>query len=86
MCHDYPPDNEREPVVQTTVAAERAGNIHVHDGISATEFVDMRTTRDASLAMPNLILPAIQVNIQAGELPKAEDNGTRYLKIPLNVL
>ena len=86
LCHDYPPDNEREPVVQTTVAAERAGNIHVHDGISATEFVDMRTTRDASLAMPNLILPAIQVNIQAGELPKAEDNGTRYLKIPLNVL
>ena len=86
LCHDYPPDNEREPVVQTTVAAERAGNIHVHDGISATEFVDMRTTRDANLAMPNLILPAIQVNIQAGELPKAEDNGTRYLKIPLNVL
>ena len=86
LCHDYPPDNEREPVVQTTVAAERAGNIHVHDGISATEFVDMRTTRDASLAMPNLILPAIQVNIRAGELPKAEDNGTRYLKIPLNVL
>lgn len=86
LCHDYPPDNGREPVVQTTVAAERAGNIHVHDGISATEFVDMRTTRDANLAMPNLILPAIQVNIQAGELPKAEDNGTRYLKIPLNVL
>ena len=86
LCHDYPPDNEREPVVQTTVAAERAGNIHVHDGISATEFVDMRTTRDANLAMPNLILPAIQVNIRAGELPKAEDNGTRYLKIPLNVL
>ena len=86
LCHDYPPDNEREPVVQTTVAAERAGNIHVHDGISAAEFVKMRTTRDASLAMPNLILPAIQVNIQAGELPKAEDNGTRYLKIPLNVL
>ncbi|AXF85477.1 putative metallo-hydrolase [Ephemeroptericola cinctiostellae] len=86
LCHDYPPNNGREPVVQTTVAAERAGNIHVHDGISATEFVEMRTARDANLAMPNLILPAIQVNIRAGEWPKAEDNGTHYLKIPLNVL
>lgn len=85
MCHDYPPV-DRAPVWQTTVAEERARNIHLHDGISESEFVAMRTRRDATLAMPNLILPSIQINIRAGELPPAEANGTRYLKIPLNAL
>lgn len=85
MCHDYPPTS-RAPAWQTTVADERARNIHLHDGISETEFVAMRNRRDATLAMPNLILPSIQINIRAGELPPAEANGTRYLKIPLNAL
>ena len=85
LCHDYPPAG-REASWVTTVAEQRAGNIHLHDGISEAEFVDMRTTRDASLAMPNLILPSIQLNIRAGELPPAEDNGVHYLKIPLNAL
>lgn len=85
MCHDYPPD-DRAPRWECTVADQRAGNIHVHDGISEDEFVAMRTKRDATLDMPVLILPAVQVNIRAGELPPAEDNGVRYLKIPLNTL
>lgn len=85
MCHDYPPAN-REASWKTTVAEQRAANIHLHDGVSEDEFVAMRTRRDATLAMPNLILPSIQVNIRAGELPPAEANGTRYLKIPLNAL
>ncbi len=85
MCHDYPPEH-RAPAWETTVAAQREGNIHVRDGVSEADFVAMRQKRDATLAMPTLILPAIQVNIRAGELPAAEDNGTRYLKIPLNRL
>lgn len=85
MCHDYPPV-AREASWITTVAEQRARNIHLHDGISEDEFVAMRTARDATLAMPNLILPAIQINIRAGHLPPSEDNGTRYLKIPLNAL
>ncbi|OZI72087.1 MBL fold metallo-hydrolase [Bordetella genomosp. 12] len=85
MCHDYPPAG-RAPAWQTTVAAQRAGNIHVREGISEAEFVAMREKRDATLAMPTLILPAIQVNIRASELPEPEDNGVRYLKIPLNRL
>lgn len=85
MCHDYPPAN-REASWVTTVAEQRAGNIHLHDGVSEDEFVDMRTRRDCTLAMPNLILPSIQINIRAGHLPPADDNGTRYLKIPLNAL
>jgi hypothetical protein len=68
------------------VAEERAGNIHVRDGISEEEFVAMRTRRDATLAMPVLILPAVQVNIRAGALPPPEPNGVSYLKIPLNAL
>ena len=83
MCHDYPPAG-RPAKPNTTVAEERAHNIHLHDGISETEFVAMRTKRDATLDMPTLILPAIQVNIRAGNLPPAEDNGVQYLKIPLN--
>lgn len=85
LCHDYPPEG-REPVAQTTVAAERASNIHVHDGVSEAAFIEMRRARDATLAMPVLILPAIQVNIRAGELPPPEDNGVRYLKLPLDLL
>jgi len=85
MCHDYPP-SQRAPQWETTVGRQRAENIHVHDGISEEQFVAMRTGRDATLAMPTLILPAIQVNIRAGEFPPAEGNGKHYLKIPLNVL
>jgi len=85
MCHDYPP-NQREVAFQTTVAEQRAKNIHVHDGVSEDDFVAMRTRRAATLDMPTLILPAVQVNIRAGELPPKEDNGVAYLKIPLNAL
>ena len=85
MCHDYPP-NGRAVNFETTVAEQRANNIHVHDGISEAQFVDMRTKRDATLAMPVLILPAVQINIRAGELPPKEDNGVSYVKIPLNAL
>ncbi|AHV93766.1 MBL fold metallo-hydrolase [Bordetella holmesii] len=85
MCHDYPPDG-RVAAWETTVAAQRATNIHVHDGVAEADFVAMRQKRDATLPMPTLILPAIQVNIRAGALPDPDDNGTRYLKIPLNRL
>lgn len=85
MCHDYRP-NDRELRYVTTVAEERAQNIHVKDGISEDAFIAMRTQRDAQLAMPNLILPSVQINMRAGQLPEPEDNGTRYLKIPLNAL
>jgi len=85
MCHDYPPDN-RPVRFETTVAEQRQSNIHVHDGVSEDQFVRMRSERDAGLAMPTLLLPSIQVNIRAGELPPAEANGTAYLKIPLNAL
>lgn len=85
MCHDYPP-GDRPVQWESTVAEERAHNIHVHDGISEDEFVAMRTARDTTLGMPVLILPSIQVNIRAGQMPPAEDNGTVYLKIPVNAL
>jgi glyoxylase-like metal-dependent hydrolase (beta-lactamase superfamily II) len=85
MCHDYPPA-DREVAFETTVAEQRAKNIHVHDGVSEEAFVAMRTKRDATLEMPTLILPSVQVNIRAGELPPEEDNGVAYLKIPLNAL
>lgn len=85
VCHDYPPAS-RAAAWQTTVAEQRARNIHVHDGISEDTFVAMRTARDATLSMPTLILPAIQVNVRAGEMPPAEANGVVYLKIPLNAL
>ncbi|WP_070250408.1 MBL fold metallo-hydrolase [Duganella phyllosphaerae] len=83
MCHDYPPAG-REAKWETTVAEQRAHNIHIHDGVTEEQFVEMRTRRDATLPMPVLLLPAIQVNISAGQLPDAEENGVRYLKIPLN--
>jgi glyoxylase-like metal-dependent hydrolase (beta-lactamase superfamily II) len=85
MCHDYPP-TDRPVAYVSTIAEQRAHNIHVHDGVREAEFVAMRTQRDASLEMPVLILPAVQVNIRAGEFAPAEANGTHYLKIPLNVL
>lgn len=85
MCHDYPPAG-REPAWQSTVAEQRASNIHVRDGVGEDEFVAMRERRDATLGMPVLILPSVQVNIRAGELPPKDDNGVAYLRIPLNVL
>jgi glyoxylase-like metal-dependent hydrolase (beta-lactamase superfamily II) len=85
MCHDYPP-NDRPVVFETTVGEQRRKNIHVHDGISETQFVEMRSKRDATLEMPVLILPSVQVNIRAGHLPPAEPNGVSYLKIPMNAL
>ncbi|TXJ02933.1 MAG: MBL fold metallo-hydrolase [Aquabacterium sp.] len=84
MCHDYPPAT-RESQAMCTVADQRQGNIHVRDGISEAEFVAMRQARDATLAMPNLILPSVQVNIRAGHLPPAESDGRHYLKLPVNV-
>jgi glyoxylase-like metal-dependent hydrolase (beta-lactamase superfamily II) len=85
MCHDYPP-NGRPVAFESSVADQRAGNIHVHDGISQEQFVQMRTARDATLEMPVLILPAVQINIRAGQMPPKEANGTAYVKIPLNAL
>lgn len=85
VCHDYPP-NDRPIAFQTTVAEQRAKNIHVHEGISKAQFVEMRKKRDATLEMPVLILPAVQINIRAGNLPPKESNGTAYVKIPLNAL
>jgi glyoxylase-like metal-dependent hydrolase (beta-lactamase superfamily II) len=83
VCHDYPPEG-REPCCLTTVGEQRRNNIHVRDGVDEAEFVAMRNQRDAGLGMPNLLLPAIQVNVRAGNFPPAEDNGVTYLKIPLN--
>jgi glyoxylase-like metal-dependent hydrolase (beta-lactamase superfamily II) len=85
MCHDYPPNNRPANGV-STVADEKANNIHVHDGVTEAQFVQMRTTRDKTLEMPTLILPSIQVNIRAGHFPEADSNGVSYLKIPLNAL
>jgi glyoxylase-like metal-dependent hydrolase (beta-lactamase superfamily II) len=85
VCHDYPPEG-RKPQCQTTVGEQRKGNIHVHDGIDEAGFVAMRTQRDAGLGMPTLLLPAIQVNVRAGNMPPAEGNGVSYLKIPINSL
>jgi glyoxylase-like metal-dependent hydrolase (beta-lactamase superfamily II) len=85
MCHDYMPAG-REPRWETTVAEERTRNIHVRDGISEEQFINMRKSRDATLDMPVLILPSVQVNMRAGKLPEPESNGMRYLKIPLNAV
>lgn len=86
LCHDYKAPERDEHCNESTIATERQSNIHVREGISEDEFVAMRTARDATLSMPTLILPSVQVNMRAGELPPAEDNGVRYLKIPLNTL
>lgn len=85
-CHDYKAPGRDTYAWESTVGQQRAGNVHVHDGVDEAAFVRMRTERDAGLDMPRLILPSIQVNIRAGELPPPEANGTRYLKIPIDVL
>jgi glyoxylase-like metal-dependent hydrolase (beta-lactamase superfamily II) len=86
LCHDYQAPNRPNYVWETTIGAERTGNIHLRDGTGEEEFVAMRTRRDATLSMPKLLLPAVQVNMRAGRLPEPDANGTRYLKIPLNRL
>lgn len=87
LCHDYKaPPARNEYVWETTIGAQRQSNIHVRDGISEDEFVEMRTRRDATLSMPKLILPSVQVNMNGGRLPAPEDNGVSYLKVPLNTL
>ena len=86
MCHDYKAPGRDEYRWETTVAEERANNVHVKDGITESDFVKFRTERDATLSMPKLILPSVQVNMRAGQLPPPEDNGNQYLKIPLNAL
>ena len=85
MCHDYPPPT-RNVKFESSVAEQRAHNIHIHEGVSEEAFVQMRNKRDATLEMPNLILPSVQVNIRAGQTPPPENNGVSYLKIPLNQL
>lgn len=85
LCHDYPPAG-REVCWKTTVAEQRSSNIHVHDGIAEDAFVEMRSRRDATLSMPTLILPSIQINIRAGEMPPADESGATFLKIPINCL
>ncbi|MBV65982.1 MAG: MBL fold metallo-hydrolase [Pseudomonadota bacterium] len=84
LCHDYKAPGRDAYQHETTVAEQRQANVHVHDGISEEEFVKMRTERDATLGMPRLIIPSVQVNMRAGELPPAEDNGQVYLKVPIN--
>jgi glyoxylase-like metal-dependent hydrolase (beta-lactamase superfamily II) len=85
VCHDYAP-NGREFLWETSVAAQRAANIHVGNNVAEDSFVDMRQTRDASLAMPRLIMPSIQVNMRAGHMPEAEENGATFLKVPIQGL
>lgn len=86
LCHDYKAPGRDQFVWETTIAAERTANVHVHDGVDEDAFVTMREARDATLDMPRLILPSIQINMRGGHLPEAEDNGVRYLKLPLDVL
>lgn len=86
LCHDYKAPGRDEYCWETTVGAEKHHNVHVHEGISEDDFVRMRSERDATLDMPRLILPSVQVNMRAGQLPPAEDNGIQYLKIPLNAI
>lgn len=85
LCHDYKAPERDEYCHETTVAEQRQQNVHVHEGISEEEFVRMRTERDATLDMPRLILPSVQVNMRAGEMPPAEDNDQVYLKVPINL-
>lgn len=86
LCHDYKAPGRDTFEWETTVGEQKRANIHVHEGISQAEFVKMRTERDATLAMPTLILPSVQVNMRAGHMPPAEENGTTYLKIPVDAL
>jgi len=86
LCHDYLPPGRTDYRWQTTIAEQRAHNIHINDEISEDQFVEMRKRRDATLSIPRLIIPSVQVNIRAGQLPPAEDNGVSYLKVPVNLL
>ena len=86
LCHDYQAPGREDYVWETTVAAQRTKNVHVNDTIGEDQFVAMREARDATLAMPRLILPSVQVNIRAGHVPEPEGNGVSYLKLPLNLL
>ncbi|MCB2089428.1 MAG: MBL fold metallo-hydrolase [Sphingomonadaceae bacterium] len=83
LCHDYKAPGRDEYAWETTIRAERENNIHVKEGVAEDDFVAMRTARDATLGMPRLIMPSIQINMRAGHFPEPEDNGTRYIKIPL---
>ena len=85
LCHDYPPEG-RGPRCEWSVAEQKAGNIHIDAATREADFVKMRTERDAGLKMPALIIPSVQVNIRAGRLPEPEDNGRRYLRVPLDTL
>ena len=86
LCHDYKAPNRDEYMWETTILAERTGNVHLHDGVSEDDFVAMRTQRDATLAMPKLILPSLQVNMRGGHLPEPDENGVSYLRLPVNLL
>lgn len=86
LCHDYKAPNRAQFAWETTIGAERAHNIHVHEGIDEADFVTMRQARDATLGMPRLILPSVQVNIRAGLMPEPEANGVSYLKLPIDLL
>lgn len=86
LCHDYKAQGREHFVWESSVAAQKSGNVHIHDGVSEEDFVAMRTARDKTLGMPRLILPSIQVNIRAGHLPLPDANGISYLRLPINVL
>ncbi len=86
LCHDYKAPGRDTYAWETTIASERTSNVHVHEGVSEDEFVAMREARDKTLSMPKLILPSVQVNMRGGRLPEPESNGTRYLKLPLDIL
>jgi glyoxylase-like metal-dependent hydrolase (beta-lactamase superfamily II) len=86
LCHDYKAPGRDSFAWETTIAAERTANVHVHEGVDEDQFVAMREARDKTLSMPRLILPSIQVNMRAGHFPEPEANGTRYLKLPLDTL
>jgi glyoxylase-like metal-dependent hydrolase (beta-lactamase superfamily II) len=86
LCHDYKAPNREHYAWETTIGAERMGNVHARDGVTEDKFAAMRNQRDATLGMPRLILPSVQINMRAGHFPEPEENGIRYLKLPLNVL
>lgn len=86
LCHDYKAPGRDEFVWQTTIGDQKRSNIHIKDGITRDEFIEMRNERDATLAMPKLILPSVQINMRAGDMPPPEDNGVRYMKVPINAL
>lgn len=86
LCHDYKPEGRDEYVWETTVGEQKQSNIHLGHGVSRDDFIKMRTARDATLDMPKLILPSVQINMRAGAMPPAEDNGVSYMKLPINAL